>query len=101
MNASALLGPVLSGPPTFDLRLAGVRNHWLPVRKEALVLLSDAAHERVINRPFGFARSGACPGEGPDRSGSQDERKGWIMSVKLTDVQLVMLSAAAQREDLC
>jgi hypothetical protein len=27
--------------------------------------------------------------------------KGWIMSVKLTDVQLVMLSAAAQREDLC
>jgi hypothetical protein len=27
--------------------------------------------------------------------------KGWIMSVKLTDAQLVMLSAAAQREDLC
>ena len=38
---------------------------------------------------------------GPDRSGLQDERKGWIMSVKLTDAQLVMLSAAAQREDLC
>ena len=38
---------------------------------------------------------------GPDRSGFQDERKGWIMSVKLTDAQLVMLSAAAQREDLC
>ena len=38
---------------------------------------------------------------GPDRSGLQDERKGWIMTVKLTDAQLVMLSAAAQREDLC
>ena len=29
------------------------------------------------------------------------ERKGWIMSVKLTDAQLVMMSAAAQREDHC
>jgi hypothetical protein len=38
---------------------------------------------------------------GPDRSGFQDVRKGWTMSVKLTDAQLVMLSAAAQREDLC
>src|SRR5271155_918816 len=38
---------------------------------------------------------------GSDRSGHQDERKGWIMSVELTDAQLVMLSAAAQREDLC
>jgi hypothetical protein len=27
--------------------------------------------------------------------------KGWIMSVKLSDAQLVILSAAAQREDLC
>ena len=41
------------------------------------------------------------PGEGPDRRGLQDERKGWIMIVKLTDAQLVMLSAAAQREDHC
>jgi hypothetical protein len=38
---------------------------------------------------------------GPDRSGLEDERKGWTMSVKLTDAQLVMLSAAAQPEDLC
>jgi hypothetical protein len=38
---------------------------------------------------------------GPERSGLQDERKGWIMSVKLTDAQLVVLSGAAQREDLC
>src|SRR5271157_5539671 len=29
------------------------------------------------------------------------ERKGRIMSVSLTDVQLVMMSAAAQREDRC
>src|SRR5271155_2334900 len=38
---------------------------------------------------------------GSDRSGLQDEGKGWIMTVKLTDAQLVMLSAAAQRKDLC
>jgi hypothetical protein len=29
------------------------------------------------------------------------ERKGWTMSVKLTDGQLEMMSAAAQREDRC
>src|SRR5208283_4859307 len=29
------------------------------------------------------------------------ERKGWIMSVKLTDAQLVMMTAAAQRGDRC
>ncbi len=28
-------------------------------------------------------------------------KKGWIMTVKLTDTQLVMMSAAAQREDRC
>ena len=44
---------------------------------------------------------GLVPVRGPDRSGFQDVRKGWIMSVKLTDAQLVVLSAAAQREDIC
>ena len=53
------------------------------------------------NRPFGFDRSGARPSEGPDRPDLQDERKGWIMSAKLTDAQLVMMSAAAQRKDRC
>jgi hypothetical protein len=38
---------------------------------------------------------------GPDRPDLQDERKGWIMSVKLTDAQFVMMSAAAQRKDRC
>jgi hypothetical protein len=38
---------------------------------------------------------------GPGSSGLLDERKGWIMSVKLTDVQLVMMSAAGQRDDRC
>src|SRR6202453_3043788 len=37
----------------------------------------------------------------PDRPDLQDDRKGWIMSVKLTDAQLVMMSAAAQRKDRC
>ena len=51
--------------------------------------------------PSAFADPGLVLVRGPDRSGLQDERKGWIMSVKLTDAQLVMMSAAAQREDLC
>jgi hypothetical protein len=38
---------------------------------------------------------------GPDRPDLQDERKGWIMSVKLTEAQLVMMSAGAQRKDRC
>jgi len=38
---------------------------------------------------------------GSDRPGFQNERKGWIMTVKLSDAQLVMMSAAAQREDRC
>jgi hypothetical protein len=51
--------------------------------------------------PSAFAGPGLALVRGPDRSGLQAERKGWIMSVKLTDAQLVVLSAAAQRADLC
>jgi hypothetical protein len=36
-----------------------------------------------------------------DRLSLRDDRKGWIMSVKLTDAQLVMMSAAVQRKDRC
>jgi hypothetical protein len=39
--------------------------------------------------------------KGSDRPSLRDERTGWIMSVKLTDAQLVMMSAAAQRKDRC
>ena len=35
------------------------------------------------------------------RPSLRDDRKGWIMSVRLTDAQLVMMSAAAQRKDRC
>ena len=45
-------------------------------------------------------RSGACPGEGPDWPCSQ-RRRVITMSIKLTDTQLVMLSATAQRQDRC
>ena len=38
---------------------------------------------------------------GPDRLGPIEDAKGPPMSIKLTDAQLVMLSAAAQREDRC
>ena len=51
--------------------------------------------------PSALADPGLVLVRGPDRPGFQDERKGWIMSVKLTDAQLVMMSAAAQREDRC
>src|ERR1700734_3678310 len=37
----------------------------------------------------------------PERPSLRDDRKGWIMSVKLTNAQLVMMSAAAQRKDRC
>jgi hypothetical protein len=74
------------------------RKHWLFVRKEALVSLSDgAASARDPTAPSAFADPGLVLVRGPDRPDLQDERKGWIMSVKLTDAQLVMMSAAAQR----
>ena len=38
---------------------------------------------------------------GPDCPDLKDERKGWIMTVKRSDAQLVMMSAAAQRKDRC
>jgi CheY-like chemotaxis protein/two-component sensor histidine kinase len=70
------------------------RKHWCRCQTSRL--------ERVTQPPLRrMADLGPVLLRGPDRSGLQDERKGWIMSVKLTDAQLVMLSAAAQREDLC
>jgi hypothetical protein len=36
-----------------------------------------------------------------DCPGSDDDTKGYVMSIKLTDTQIVMLSAAAQRDDRC
>jgi Protein of unknown function (DUF3489) len=66
------------------------------------VSLSDAARcVRDPTAPSALADPGLVLVRGSDRSGYRDERKGWIMTVKLTDAQLVMLSAAAQREDLC
>jgi hypothetical protein len=37
----------------------------------------------------------------PGSAGPLGRENGWIMSVKLTDAQLVMMSAAAQRKDRC
>jgi Protein of unknown function (DUF3489) len=76
------------------------RKHWLFVRKEALVSLSDgAASARDPTAPSAFADPGLVLVRGPDRPDLWDERKGWI--IKLTDAQLVMMSAAAQRKDRC
>jgi hypothetical protein len=57
--------------------------------------------ERVTSRPFGLADPGLVLVRRPDHSGFQDERRVWIMSVKSTDTQFVMLSSVAQREDHC
>ena len=88
----------------YSLQLcAPCRKDWLSVRKEALVSLADAARRAPVTQPP--HRHSADPGlvlvRGPDRPGLQDERKGWIMSVRLTDAQLVMMTAAAQRKDRC
>jgi hypothetical protein len=66
------------------------------------VSLADAAPSaRDPTAPSALADPGLVLVRGPDRPDLQDERKGWIMSVKLTDAQLVMMSAAAQRKDRC
>ena len=60
-----------------------------------------AASARDPTAPSALADPGLVLVRGPDRPDLWDERKGWIMSVKLTDAQLVMMSAAAQRKDRC
>jgi hypothetical protein len=60
-----------------------------------------AASARDPTAPSALADPGLVLVRGPDRPDLQDERKGWIMSVKLTEAQLVMMSAGAQRKDRC
>ena len=60
-----------------------------------------AASARDPTAPSALADPGLVLVRGPDRPDLQDERKGWIMSVKLTKAQLVMMSAAAYRKDRC
>jgi hypothetical protein len=62
---------------------------------------SGAASARDPTAPSASADPGLVLMRGPGSSGLLDERKGWIMSVKLTDAQLVVMSAAAQRDDRC
>ena len=54
-------------------------------------------------RPFAPAatRSGARLSEGPELAGPHHSEGSISMSIKLSDTQLVMLSAAAQRDDHC
>jgi hypothetical protein len=51
--------------------------------------------------PSALADPGLILVRGPDRPDLWDQRKGWVVSVKLTNAQLVMMSAAAQRKDRC
>lgn len=60
----------------------------------------DETAPRETLRPFGSSRSGARVSEGLV-AGLQNDGKGSPMFIKLTDTQLVMLGAAAQRGDRC
>jgi hypothetical protein len=51
--------------------------------------------------PSARADPGLVLVRGQDRPSLWDDWKGWIMSVKLTQTQLVMMSAAAQRRNRC
>jgi hypothetical protein len=104
-------------PPTPPLRGPAIRPWGQALRSEARFLQKPLAFRSkgsigvVIRRravsvsrptaPSAFADPGLVLVRGLDRSGFEDEGKGWIMTVKLTDAQLVTLSAAAQRADLC
>jgi Protein of unknown function (DUF3489) len=72
------------------------RNDWLWCRRQAR---RESANDPTA--PSASTDPGLVLVRGPDRPDLQDERKGWIMSVKLTDAQLVIMSAAAQRKDRC
>ena len=62
---------------------------------------SGAASARDPTAPSALGDPGLVLVRGPDRPDLQDERKGWIMGVKLTEAQLVMMSAGSQRKDRC
>jgi hypothetical protein len=65
------------------------------------VVVRRGAKARMTQPPHpALADPGLVLVRGPDHPDLQDE-KGWIMSVKLTDVQLVMMSDATQRKDRC
>ena len=79
------------------------RKDWHSVRKGACVW--------IFRRREGAARQTLSPGDrairGSRRWGARigqapiEDAKGASMSIKLTDTQLVLLGAAAQRKDLC
>ena len=64
-------------------------------------MADGAASARDPTAPSVSTDPGLVLVRGPDRPDLQDERKGWIMGVKLTEAQLVMMSAGAQRKDRC
>jgi uncharacterized protein DUF3489 len=84
----------------FNLRRVVVGKDWLSVRKEALVSV-EAQNANDPTAPSASADPGLILVRGPDRPSLLDDWKGWIMSVKLTDAQPVMMGAAAQRKDRC
>ena len=63
--------------------------------------MAQSKGARDPTAPSALADPGLVLVRGSDRPSLRDDRKGWIMSVKLTNEQLVMMSAAAQRKDRC
>jgi hypothetical protein len=66
-----------------------------------MVSSSGAASARDPTAPSALTDPGLVLVRDSDRPSLRDDGKGWIMSVKLTDAQLLMMSAAAQRKDRC
>ena len=89
--------------PIHHNRASCAERTGFPFGVEHGVVVRRGAHDaRVTQPPLRLQPiRGSSQWGGSDRPGLRDERKGWIMSVKLTDAQLVMMSAAAQREDHC
>src|SRR5208337_2711910 len=78
------------------------RNDWLSVRKRACMWTSATLRRRGQTlSPGDRADPGLASVRGLDWLGPVKDAKGSSMFIKLTDTQLVVLSAAAQREDRC
>jgi hypothetical protein len=79
------------------------RKDWHSVRKGACVWIfrrREGAVGQTLS-PGDRADPGLASVRGLDWLGPIEDAKGAFMSIKLTDTQLVLLGAAAQRKDLC
>jgi hypothetical protein len=87
------------GRPALNLRRTLVINDWLPLEWRDWCLCQTPRHECVTPLPLRLLPIRVLVRIRIVRASRM--RGQVVMSIKLTDAQLVMLSAAAQGEDLC